>query len=96
MQHLRRSFADLSRNIGLADEVITLRPDRRAAPQPMQAGDVQDQTEHYLDITTGSSRGLWTGMWAWGTLIQTCGPPRERLKAAATEARRLASRESNA
>ncbi|ABI55396.1 DUF6708 domain-containing protein [Alkalilimnicola ehrlichii MLHE-1] len=69
MHHLRRFFADLSRNIGLADEVITLRPDRRAAAQPMQAGDVQDQTEHYLDITTGSSRGLWTGFWGWGTLM---------------------------
>ncbi|MCE8031890.1 hypothetical protein EKK97_11060 [Billgrantia tianxiuensis] len=68
MQSIRNFFADLSQRLGLADDVIVLSPKRRAARQPMQLGEVQEQTEHYLDISSGAEegKGMLTGVWGMG------------------------------
>ncbi|MDQ7729778.1 DUF6708 domain-containing protein [Halomonas sp. SpR8] len=68
MQSLHRYFANLSQQLGLADELIRLSPKRRAAKQPMQLGEVQDQTEHYLDLSSGAEegKGIFTGVWGMG------------------------------
>ncbi|SDL18337.1 hypothetical protein SAMN05661010_00984 [Modicisalibacter muralis] len=69
MQSIRTFFADLSQRLGLADEVITLSPKRRAANKPFQLGDVQEQNAVYLDLATGAefSKGGLTGILALGT-----------------------------
>src|SRR5690554_2166443 len=65
MQSIQRYFADLSQRLGLADELIQLSPRRKSAKQPIQLGDVQDQTEIYLDLSSGaeSGKGIFTGIW---------------------------------
>ena len=65
MQSIQRYFADLSQRLGLADELIRLSPRRKSAKQPIQLGDVQDQTEVYLDLSSGaeSGKGIFTGIW---------------------------------
>ncbi|MDQ7729777.1 DUF6708 domain-containing protein [Halomonas sp. SpR8] len=70
MQSIHRYFANLSQQLGLADELIRLSPKRRAAKQPMQLGEVQDQTEHYLDLSSGSEegKGIFTGVWGMGAV----------------------------
>lgn len=68
MQSIHQYFANLSQQLGLADELIRLSPKRRAAKQPMQLGEVQDQTEHYLDLSSGAEegKGIFTGVWGMG------------------------------
>lgn len=63
MQSIRTFFADLSQQLGLADEVIALSPKCRAANKPFQLGDVQEQNAVYLDLATGAefSKGGLTG-----------------------------------
>ncbi|NIC38592.1 hypothetical protein HBJ58_18120 [Halomonas desiderata] len=70
MQSIKTYFADLSQRLGLADELIVLSPKRRAAKQPMQLGEVQDQTEHYLDLSSGAEegKGIFTGVWGMGAI----------------------------
>jgi len=70
MQSIQRYFADLSQRLGLADELIRLSPRRKSAKQPIQLGDVQDQTEVYLDLSSGaeSGKGIFTGLWGMGAL----------------------------
>ena len=70
MQSIQRYFADLSQRLGLADELIQLSPRRKSAKQPIQLGDVQDQTEVYLDLSSGgeASKGIITGVWGLGIL----------------------------
>ncbi|WP_043531448.1 DUF6708 domain-containing protein [Litchfieldella xinjiangensis] len=65
MQSIKTYFANLSQQLGLADELIVLSPKRRAAKQPMQLGEVQEQTEHYLDLSSGAEegKGIFTGLW---------------------------------
>src|SRR5690554_2753735 len=65
MQSIQRYFADLSQRLGFADELIRLSPRRKSAKQPIQLGDVQDQTEIYLDLSSGaeSGKGIFTGIW---------------------------------
>ncbi|MCE8026921.1 DUF6708 domain-containing protein [Billgrantia aerodenitrificans] len=70
MQSIKTYFADLSQRLGLADELIVLSPKRRAAKQPMQLGEVQDQTEHYMDLSSGAEegKGIFTGVWGMGAI----------------------------
>lgn len=70
MQSIKTYFADLSQRLGLAKELIVLSPKRRAAKQPMQLGEVQDQTEHYLDLSSGAEegKGIFTGVWGMGAI----------------------------
>src|SRR5690554_1073640 len=70
MQSIQRYFADLSQRLGLADELIQLSPRRKSAKRPIQLGDVQDQTEVYLDLSSGgeASKGIITGTWGLGIL----------------------------
>ncbi|MCE8031300.1 hypothetical protein HOP54_21670 [Halomonas daqingensis] len=70
MQSIKTYFADLSQRLGLAEELIVLSPKRRAAKQPMQLGEVQDQTEHYLDLSSGAEegKGIFTGVWGMGAI----------------------------
>ncbi|WP_340163063.1 DUF6708 domain-containing protein, partial [Vreelandella olivaria] len=70
MQSLKNTFATLSQQLGLADELIQLSPKRRAARQPMQLGEVQEQTEHYLDLSSGAEegKGVFTGVWGMGAI----------------------------
>src|SRR5690554_1138616 len=70
MQSIQRYFADLSQRLGLADELIRLSPRRKSAKQPIQLGDVQDQTEIYLDLSSGaeSGKGIFTGLWGFGAV----------------------------
>src|SRR5690554_6418563 len=70
MQSIQRYFADLSQRLGLAGELIQLSPRRKSAKQPIQLGDVQDQTEVYLDLSSGaeSGKGIFTGLWGMGAL----------------------------
>ncbi|RDB42415.1 hypothetical protein DU490_13485 [Halomonas sp. DQ26W] len=70
MQSIQTYFADLSQRLGLADELIVLSPKRRAAKQPMQLGEVQDQAEHYLDLSSGAEegKGIFTGIWGLLTI----------------------------
>ncbi|WP_355661604.1 DUF6708 domain-containing protein [Halomonas salifodinae] len=65
MQSIKTYFAHLSQRLGLADELVVLSPRRRAARQPMQLGEVQDQTEQYLDLSSGAEegKGIFTGIW---------------------------------
>jgi len=65
MQSIKTYFADLSQRLGLAEELIVLSPKRRAAKRPMQLGEVQDQTGHYLDLSSGAEegKGILTGVW---------------------------------
>src|SRR5690554_8083559 len=71
MQSIQRYFADLSQRLGLAGELIQLSPRRKSAKQPIQLGDVQDQTEVYLDLSSGaeSGKGIFTGVWGLVTLM---------------------------
>ncbi|MDQ7729779.1 DUF6708 domain-containing protein [Halomonas sp. SpR8] len=77
MQSINRYFANLSQQLGLADELIRLSPKRRAAKQPMQLGEVQDQTEYYLDLSSGAEegKGIFTGVWGmlacYGALLMS-------------------------
>ncbi|RDB42414.1 hypothetical protein DU490_13475 [Halomonas sp. DQ26W] len=57
MQSIKTYFADLSQRLGLADELIVLSPKRRATKQPMQLGEVQDQTGHYTTLQLPTA--LW-------------------------------------
>ncbi|WP_249978715.1 DUF6708 domain-containing protein, partial [Vreelandella olivaria] len=70
MQSIKNTFATLSQQLGLADELMVLSPKRRAARQPMQLGEVQEQTEHYLDLSSGAEegKGIFTGVWGMGTI----------------------------
>ncbi|RDB42227.1 hypothetical protein DU490_14060 [Halomonas sp. DQ26W] len=70
MQSIKTYFADLSQRLGLADELIVLSPKHRAAKHPMQLGEVQDQTEHYLDLSSGAEegKGIFTGIWGLLTI----------------------------
>ncbi|MBF8222582.1 DUF6708 domain-containing protein, partial [Halomonas sp. 328] len=65
MQSIKTYFANLSQRLGLADELVVLSPRRRAARQPMQLGEVQEQTELYLDLSSGAEegKGILTGIW---------------------------------
>ncbi|WP_445011038.1 DUF6708 domain-containing protein [Vreelandella stevensii] len=77
MQSIHQYFANLSQQLGLADELIQLSPKRRAAKQPMQLGEVQEQTEHYLDLSSGAEegKGIFTGVWGmlafYGALLMS-------------------------
>ncbi|PAU75404.1 DUF6708 domain-containing protein [Halomonas salipaludis] len=73
MQSIKTYFANLSQRLGLADELIVLSPKRRAAQQPMQLGEVQDQTEHYLDLSSGAEegKGVFTGVWGLGAVYMS-------------------------
>ena len=75
MQSIQRYFADLSQRLGLAGELIQLSPRRKSAKQPIQLGDVQDQTEVYLDLSSGaeSGKGIFTGVWGLVGLIMLLG-----------------------
>ncbi|TVP51135.1 MAG: hypothetical protein EA345_03350 [Halomonas sp.] len=70
MQSIKNYFATLSQQLGLADELVELSPNRQAAKQPMQLGEVQDQTEHYLDLTSGGEegKGIFTGLCGMGAV----------------------------
>ncbi|MBD3897164.1 hypothetical protein IEI94_15000 [Halomonas sp. ML-15] len=73
MQSIKTYFANLSQRLDLADELIVLSPERRAAQQPMQLGEVQDQTEHYLDLSSGAEegKGIFTGVWGLGAVYMS-------------------------
>lgn len=65
MQSIKTYFSNLSQQLGLADGLVVLSPKCQAAKQPMQLGEVQDQTEHYLDLSNGTEagKGGLTGIW---------------------------------